>query len=231
MTDSDHPEVTAHTLAAHARYLRERGHDRSAALLEEEGEKFVRESPGVVNLSTFLARAYMHGVYEHHPERFTPWNCLPDREQEAVRAGIRSVLTALAKLDLNQKKIRDMVVRDTAVEELTEAIRLTVEYVGVQTLMPIEGWSWYNVMVKYAPVTAEQFRREYMDNPYGLSAGDQVVASEGRSFGTGTIKKINGTAAEVAFPGMDGIDRKPFDLWMNLAGLRPTSWPIVRRSE
>jgi hypothetical protein len=41
--------------------------------------------------------------------------------------------------------------RDAAIEELTEAIRLTVEYVGTETLPPVEGWSWYDALVKYAP--------------------------------------------------------------------------------
>lgn len=45
-----------------------------------------------------------------------------------------------------------------AVKELTEAIRLTVEYVGTRTLPPVEGWSWYDAMLKYAPEKAEAFK-------------------------------------------------------------------------
>lgn len=42
-----------------------------------------------------------------------------------------------------------------AAKDLTEAIRLTQEYVGPETLPPIEGWSWYDALVKYAPEAAE----------------------------------------------------------------------------
>jgi len=42
----------------------------------------------------------------------------------------------------------------TAIEDLTEAIRLTVEYIGIDTLPAIEGWSWYDALLKYAPEKA-----------------------------------------------------------------------------
>jgi len=48
--------------------------------------------------------------------------------------------------------------RDEAIHELTEAIRLTVEYMGVEMLPPIEGWSWYAALVKYAPEKAKPFK-------------------------------------------------------------------------
>jgi len=32
------------------------------------------------------------------------------------------------------------------VTQLEEALRLTVEYVGIQTLRPLEGWSWYDAL-------------------------------------------------------------------------------------
>lgn len=44
-----------------------------------------------------------------------------------------------------------------AVAELVEAIRLTVEYLGTETLPPVEGWSWYDALRKYAPHLAESF--------------------------------------------------------------------------
>jgi hypothetical protein len=44
-----------------------------------------------------------------------------------------------------------------AVRELTEAIRLTVEYVGTETLPPKPGWSWFDALAKYAPETATSF--------------------------------------------------------------------------
>ena len=38
-----------------------------------------------------------------------------------------------------------------AIEELTEAIRFTVEYIGTAALPAVEGWSWYDALTKYAP--------------------------------------------------------------------------------
>lgn len=49
--------------------------------------------------------------------------------------------------------------RDTAIKELTEAIRYSVEYVGVRTLRPHPGWEWYDAMVKYAPEEAAKLRQ------------------------------------------------------------------------
>lgn len=46
------------------------------------------------------------------------------------------------------------------IRELAEAIRFTVEYIGIETLPPIEGWSWYDALKKYAPEDAERFRKE-----------------------------------------------------------------------
>lgn len=40
---------------------------------------------------------------------------------------------------------------EAAVEELCEAIRLTVEYVGTGVLHPGEGWSWYDALQKHRP--------------------------------------------------------------------------------
>lgn len=45
-----------------------------------------------------------------------------------------------------------------AIEELTEALRLTAEYAGQELLPAIPGWSWYDALVKYAPEKAVAFR-------------------------------------------------------------------------
>ena len=42
---------------------------------------------------------------------------------------------------------------------LTEAIRLTVEYIGNAWLPPIAGWSWYDALVRYRPELAAEFKR------------------------------------------------------------------------
>ena len=44
-----------------------------------------------------------------------------------------------------------------ATTELTEAIRLTVEYTGNETLPAVEGWSWFDALRKYAPEAAQVF--------------------------------------------------------------------------
>ena len=49
------------------------------------------------------------------------------------------------------------------VEELTEALRLTAEYTGQGVLPAIEGWSWYDALVKYAPQKAAPFT--FYDRP------------------------------------------------------------------
>ncbi|MEU8023693.1 hypothetical protein AB0B88_15910 [Micromonospora haikouensis] len=47
------------------------------------------------------------------------------------------------------------------VDELVDAIRLTVEYLGTDTLPPVPGWSWYDALRKYAPHVAERFADEH----------------------------------------------------------------------
>ncbi|WP_435113313.1 hypothetical protein [Nocardiopsis synnemataformans] len=42
---------------------------------------------------------------------------------------------------------------DQAVHDLTEALRLTREYVGADTLPAHPGWSWYDALARHAPDT------------------------------------------------------------------------------
>lgn len=53
------------------------------------------------------------------------------------------------------------------VEDLAQAIRLTVEYVGNDTLPALPGWSWFDVLKRYRPDLAEEFQR----NPIRLAKG------------------------------------------------------------
>ncbi len=55
------------------------------------------------------------------------------------------------------KAIEARAERDVAIRELTEAIRFTVEYTGNDMLPAIEGWDWYDALVKYAPEVAQAF--------------------------------------------------------------------------
>jgi hypothetical protein len=51
--------------------------------------------------------------------------------------------------------------RAAAIHELCEAIRLTVEYVGMSTLPPIAGWSWFDALTRYQPAVAKAFAEQY----------------------------------------------------------------------
>lgn len=57
-----------------------------------------------------------------------------------------------------------------AVDELTEAIRLTVEYVGNDLLPPIEGWSWFDALTRYAPDVAAAFKLNPIHLPPSVAA-------------------------------------------------------------
>ncbi len=48
-----------------------------------------------------------------------------------------------------------------AIEEMTEAIRLTQEYVGDGMLPPLLGWSWFDALTKYAPEKLKQSSEGY----------------------------------------------------------------------
>lgn len=59
------------------------------------------------------------------------------------------------RLDYVEKEIHDL-----AIEELTEALRFTAEYLGPDILPAIDGWSWYDALVKHAPQKAEKFKTD-----------------------------------------------------------------------
>lgn len=71
-----------------------------------------------------------------------------------ILSGIIGLLLVLARTT-NQEVRRRQEVR-----ELTEAIRLTVEYVGLETLPPRPGWSWFEALQRYAPEDARRFELE-----------------------------------------------------------------------
>ncbi|MEA1798522.1 hypothetical protein [Rhodococcus qingshengii] len=66
-----------------------------------------------------------------------------------------------------------------AIEALTEAIRFTVEYVWLNTLPPIEGWSWYDALLKYAPEKAKAFLDAYTP-PVNPSPAEHVTTDTGQ---------------------------------------------------
>lgn len=88
----------------------------------------------------------------------------------------RSDLSAVAKVMTGQEPedmstasgLVSLAVYDRTVEELTEAIRFTVEYVGTSMLPAGEGWAWYAALQKYAPEKAvELTKSKYMYRTHG----------------------------------------------------------------
>ena len=67
-----------------------------------------------------------------------------------------------AKMDVtarvNASLARELAEARKAVTELVEALRLTVEYVGTQTLPPIPGWEWYDALSKHLPEYTQPLR-------------------------------------------------------------------------
>lgn len=72
--------------------------------------------------------------------------------------------------------LREPGVPDAANRELTEAIRLTVEYVGNDMLPAIEGWDWYDALVKYAPEVAQAFVDKPIHFPKQTDAATEELA-------------------------------------------------------
>lgn len=70
---------------------------------------------------------------------------------EGAQAYSAGELVELANL------IADASASQTAVRELCEAIRLTVEYTTTDVLPPREGWSWFDALSKHDPYTAQRF--------------------------------------------------------------------------
>lgn len=64
-----------------------------------------------------------------------------------------------------------------AIDDLADAIRLTVEYVGNDTLPALAGWSWFDALMRYHPEIAEEFER----NPILLYAKSAPAPAGGES--------------------------------------------------
>ena len=160
-------EITPESLREHGEWFRKLGKGHLGQEMLDAADMLERRrtrEAGRSRLSDYLAAALCDGYYGQLEKDGAitvsfGWDGLhADEAREPWRAGARSVLTALTKLDTANAETRRQYVEDAVVEELTEAIRYTVEYVGVGTLPPEKGWSWYDALVKYAPEKAEPFR-------------------------------------------------------------------------
>jgi hypothetical protein len=76
--------------------------------------------------------------------------------ENAVETAIRIIETqhrAIAALVESRRHPQPIIIetQQSAIVELIEAIRLSVEYVGMDVLQPHPGWSWYDALAKYDP--------------------------------------------------------------------------------
>ena len=94
-------------------------------------------------------------------------------------------------------------VPDDATRELTEAIRLTVEYVGNDMLPAIEGWDWYDALVKYAPEVAQAFVDKPIHFPKSAER-DAALAAIERVRETLMLHNPNGRLVKEVLAALDG---------------------------
>jgi hypothetical protein len=77
------------------------------------------------------------------------------------------------------------------VADLVEALRLTAEYVGQQTLPANAGWSWFDALTRHAPAIAREFTK---DNAATVINGEHIVTgvftSDGPLTVTGTMEAL-----------------------------------------
>ena len=182
-------EVTPDSIRKHAEWFLAAGKPSMADVLLEEADDLQKRQDAaraeaerdnrIVRLIDHLGEAYITGIYDSGGTLAkVGWDAYTEEARETVRTGLRNVLKALAKLDTGNEQTRKEFTRDAIVEELTEAIRLSVEYVGVETLPPVKGWSWYDAMVKYAPDTAERFCRDWENIRADAQAEADSLAEE-----------------------------------------------------
>ena len=99
-------------------------------------------------------------------------------EQEVIRLRCQRAAIAEAQAVLRDNESEDLlslpqlativetvdrVAKENAAarNDLTEALRLTVDYVGLSTLPAIPGWTWFDALTKHAPGIADQFVEQY----------------------------------------------------------------------
>lgn len=67
---------------------------------------------------------------------------------------------------------------------LVEAIRLTVEYVGLDTLPAVVGWSWYDALMEVAPEVVRSMTDERLEQS-PPEIGEAVMERQRFPGGTG----------------------------------------------
>lgn len=61
-------------------------------------------------------------------------------------------------------------------DRLVQALRLTVEYVGLNTLKPRHGWTWFDALSEIAPDVAQAFVKQYEHNAGPEEPSDDPTA-------------------------------------------------------
>lgn len=92
-------------------------------------------------VQTYLSMQTLRGDLERKDEQITE---LKDNLRQARRNS--SELAGTHTSDVNY---------------LIEALCQTVDYVGTDTLPPVEGWSWFDALKKYRPYRASDCKRAY----------------------------------------------------------------------
>lgn len=60
--------------------------------------------------------------------------------------------------DEERSKDQQLSKAKSAVDDLADALRLTVEYIGNDMLPAKAGWSWFDALLRHRPKMAEEFR-------------------------------------------------------------------------
>lgn len=82
-----------------------------------------------------------------------------------------------------------------AAEELAQAIRLTVEYVGNDVLPAKKGWSWFDALSKYKYEMANRFVERPLHFPRpSVNVVDTPILFQGRESDPKTLSEVIGQA-------------------------------------
>lgn len=82
-------------------------------------------------------------------------------------------------LDIDQAEELFRLVEVSAAQQLAEALRLTVEYVGTATLPALPGWSWYDALAEHFPAMAEELAKpQYRGQPAGQEHTQATTEAE-----------------------------------------------------
>jgi len=146
---------------------------------------------------------------------------------EETPSGVFDSTRAKAVGDELMTYLTPLLSTNSSVRDLTEAIRLTVEYVGTGMLPPIEGWSWYDALVKYAPDVAEHFVEWASAHP--APTPDMDVLAQGHIPSAQEAIELGDARADMKALDVLAEVRAKAEAWDRLVGAHecPTSWTTL----